>query len=392
MRVGLVIYGSLDTLSGGYLYDRKLVEQLALAGSQVDILSVAWRDYAKHLGDNFDLHWQQLLTQTPVDLLLQDELNHPSLLRTNLSRTSRLAAAALYSETKQTAPRPVVSIVHHLRSSETEHPAPLRLLYREIERVYLNSVDALLYNSRTTAATVARLLRAPKPHHVAFPAADHLPDAAPPPSAAELAARARAEGPLRLLFVGNLIRRKGLHVVLSALSRLPSGFWQLDVVGRTDADSGYTKKIARQCQAFAPGAVRFCGRLSDAELVRNYRTHHALVVPSYEGFGIVYLEAMRFGLPVIAATAGAAHEIVTTGENGFLVAPGDTHTLATCIYQLATNRERLLVMSCAAQARYARHPTWQQSMAGAVAFLTALAAPPAPAKNNHHPAPQRVEP
>jgi glycosyltransferase involved in cell wall biosynthesis len=392
MRVGLVIYGSLDTLSGGYLYDRMLVEQLVLVGSQVEVLSVAWRDYAKHLGDNFDPAWQQLLSHAPVDLLLQDELNHPSLLRANLSRISRLGAGTPYDRARHTARRPVVSIVHHLRSSETEHPAPLRLLYREIERVYLNSVDALLFNSRTTAATVAQLLRTPKPCHVAFPAADHLPDAAPPPSAAELAARARAEGPLRLLFVGNLIRRKGLHMVLSALNRLPSGFWQLDVVGRTDIDRGYTKMIAQQCQALPPGAVRFCGRLSDAELVHTYRTHHALVVPSYEGFGIVYLEAMRFGLPVIASTAGAAREIVTAGENGFLITPGDTHTLATCIYQLATNRERLLVMSCAARARYARHPTWQQSMAGAVAFLTTLAAPPATAKNNHHPAPQRVEP
>lgn len=53
VRVGLVVYGSLDTLSGGYLYDRMLVRQFLLAGHQVVLLSLAWRDYAKHLGDKF---------------------------------------------------------------------------------------------------------------------------------------------------------------------------------------------------------------------------------------------------------------------------------------------------------------------------------------------------
>ena len=52
MRVGLVIYGSLDTLSGGYLYDRKLVEQLDVLGHSVSVVALAYRDYAKHFADN----------------------------------------------------------------------------------------------------------------------------------------------------------------------------------------------------------------------------------------------------------------------------------------------------------------------------------------------------
>ena len=52
MRIGLVIYGSLDTISGGYLYDRKLVEFLLHHGDQVEIISLPWRDYTRHLMDN----------------------------------------------------------------------------------------------------------------------------------------------------------------------------------------------------------------------------------------------------------------------------------------------------------------------------------------------------
>ncbi len=53
MKIGFIIYGSLDTLSGGYLYDRKLVEYFRSQGDTVEIISVPWRNYAAHLTDNF---------------------------------------------------------------------------------------------------------------------------------------------------------------------------------------------------------------------------------------------------------------------------------------------------------------------------------------------------
>ena len=89
MRIGLLIYGSLDTLSGGYLYDRKLVEHLRQAGDSVEIVSIPWRSYPAHLADNLSLRLYRRLRDLPVDILLQDELNHPSLALVN-----RTAAAA----------------------------------------------------------------------------------------------------------------------------------------------------------------------------------------------------------------------------------------------------------------------------------------------------------
>ena len=122
----------------------------------------------------------------------------------------------------------------------------------------------------------------------------------------------------------------------------------------------------------SPNAVTFLGRLSDEQLALQYRTHHIFALPSYEGFGIVYLEAMRFGLPSIATTAGAAHELIGNGANGFLVAPGNAQALANHLRSLHSNREQLVAMSYAAQQRYIQHPTWQQSMAPAVTWLNAL--------------------
>ena len=70
------------------------------------------------------------------------------------------------------------------------------------------------------------------------------------------------------------------------------------------------------------------GTVPNARIPEYLIQSHLLVVPShYEALGIAYLEAMRFGLPVIATTAGGAHEIVEHGREGFLVAPGDADAL-----------------------------------------------------------------
>lgn len=357
MRLGLVIYGSLDTLSGGYLYDRMLVRQLALAGCSVQLVSLPWRNYASHLADNLRLDWIRRLAALEVDLLLQDELNHPSLLATNWRLRRRMCCS-------------VVSIVHHLRSSET-HPAPLLRLYRWVERHYLRSVDGFLFNSQTTRRSVESLARSRQPAHVAYPAADHLPG--PDRAPHEIARRAQAAGPLRILFVGNLIPRKGLHTLLAAVAQVDRSLWTLTIVGRTDVNSAYAKHIGATIAAMGAGAsVTLAGRLSDVELVDAYCQHQLLAVPSYEGFGIVYLEAMRWGLPVLAVTVGAAGEIVTPGLDGLLVPPDAPQLIAGHLRDLSLDRSRLLTMSLAARQRYLRHPTWAQSMGAACDWLATL--------------------
>jgi glycosyltransferase involved in cell wall biosynthesis len=108
--------------------------------------------------------------------------------------------------------------------------------------------------------------------------------------------------------------------------------------------------------------VKFSGPLQDQALVEAFRSSHVLVVPSsYEGFGIAYLEGMAFGLPAIASTAGAAGEIITHGQDGFLISPGDSRALAEHLLQLATDRHLLLGLSLAARERFLAHPTWEQS-------------------------------
>jgi glycosyltransferase involved in cell wall biosynthesis len=358
VRIGLIIYGSLDTVSGGYLYDRMLVEYLRRQGDQVEIISLPWRTYGRHLSHNLSRSLFQRLRQANLDVLLQDELNHPSLFWLN----RRLRDQVRY---------PILSIVHHLRCSEAR-PAWKNYFYRWVEQRYLTSVDGFIFNSQTTRAIVEKLTGTKRRAVVAYPGGDRL---HPNLTSNQIMVRARQSGPLRLLFVGNLISRKGLHTLLAGLARLSRDSWQLDVVGTLNVDSTYVRSIRRQIarQLVVTGLteqVTLSGSISDADLATRLAQSHLLAVPSsYEGFGIIYLEGMGFGLPAIASTAGAASEIITHGQDGFLVPPDDPATLAQHIHELSQNRERLLQMSLAARQRYALHPTWNESMGQVWQFL-----------------------
>jgi glycosyltransferase involved in cell wall biosynthesis len=113
--------------------------------------------------------------------------------------------------------------------------------------------------------------------------------------------------------------------------------------------------------------------LDNADLAEKLRTAHLLVVPSsYEGFGIVYLEGMAFGLPAIGSTAGAASEIISEGLTGHLVSPGDASVLATRLTALANDRGALLNMSLNALARYRLQPTWAQTAGEIRQFLQSM--------------------
>jgi glycosyltransferase involved in cell wall biosynthesis len=357
VRLGLVIYGDLATQTGGYLYDRRLVEHLQRAGDSVEILSLPWRSYGAHLADNLSRAFLRRLLELDVDLLLEDELNHPSLL-------------AAHGRLRRTKRFPIVSIVHHLRFSEAWSPIP-GLLYRLVERAYLQGVDAFIYNSQATRRSVERLAGIAKPFIVAPPGGDRLPA---PRADLDLQARAGEPGPLRLLFVGSLIQRKGLHVLLEALAILPAGSVSLDVVGDGARDPAYAARIQRQITRLGlAGAVRLRGALSDDGLARAYARSHVLAVPSdYEGFGIAYLEAMVFGLPVLASAAGGATEIVTPGESGFLIPPGRPHILADHLRSLAMDRPLLARLSLAAQRSALARPGWADSMESIRPFLVSL--------------------
>jgi glycosyltransferase involved in cell wall biosynthesis len=345
MRVGLLIYGSLDTLSGGYLYDRKLVSYLKAQGDVVEIISFPWSNDLCHLGHNLNQAYVHQLLHLDVDVLIQDQLNFPSLFWLNRQLRKRVSY-------------PILSLVHHLRSSEPAR-TPLSGFFRWVEKSYLRSVDGFIYNSHTTRAAVEALSGAVKPFVVAYPSGARFESGLLPPQIKERALR----DPLQILFVGNLIARKGLHTLIRALTFLPSTDWQLKIVGNAAVDPRYVDEarglVRRYCLR---GQVQFLGKVNDSALANLYRGTHILAVPSfYEGFGIVYLEAMAFGVVPIATEAGGASEIIDHRQNGYLVAVDDPQALANHIAALMKDRAQLARLGQAALEKFAHFPSWQQT-------------------------------
>lgn len=343
MRIGFVIYGSLDQRSGGYLYDRQLVKELQKTGDQLDIISIPRRSYARNIYDNFSRDLWTQLSHGDFDLLLQDELNHPSLFAHNrrLQRTRRT---------------PIVTIAHHLKSKE-DGSRPLQWLYERVERAYLNTLDGVICNSQVTRRTVQALSDVST--HVMLPGRDHI---KADMSEEDIVAKAMQGGPLRLLFLGNLIRRKSAHTLLDALEDLPQSSWRLRIVGDHRVDERYTHFLNRRISTLGSEEnVRIVGPLSADNVVEELKIANVLVIPSqYEGFGIAYLEAMGFGVVPVATTAGGASELVKHEENGFLVDPGNVEGLTRIIQGVSLDRNRLCRLSLSASQTYHAHPTWAQ--------------------------------
>jgi len=359
VRVGLVIYGSLAQVSGGYLYDRMLVQHLQRQGDEVQMFALPARPYAACLLQNFDAQFRRRLQSARLDVLLQDELNHPSLvvLNTWLRRHVRY---------------PLLAIVHHLRCEERWRPAAQRL-YRAMEARYLSSVAGVICNSAATLRAVHRTAGQILPGIVAAPGGDRF---APAITLDAIAARSVQAGALRIIFLGNLIVRKGLHCLLAALAKLPRTGWHLDVVGSAHADGGYAQRVRQQASALDIAAnIAWHGSLPDDQLSSLLAGSHVLAVPAaHEGFGIAYLEGMGFGVPALAARSGGAAEFITDGVDGWLVDAEDASQLADRLRQLAADRSQLCTAALAARRRFEQQPTWEQSMQRVRAHLLQLAA------------------
>jgi glycosyltransferase involved in cell wall biosynthesis len=148
----------------------------------------------------------------------------------------------------------------------------------------------------------------------------------------------------RLLHVGRLDRAKGIDVAVAALADLPPET-TLTIVGA--GGEAYAQSLSRQADALgAGGRVRLLGPVDPAALPALYAAADAVVFPIRweEPWGLVPLEAMGVGRPVVAVARGGARTYLRDGENSLLIPPEDPHALAGAVRRLAGDgelRERL---------------------------------------------------
>ncbi|MGC8797292.1 MAG: glycosyltransferase family 4 protein [candidate division WOR-3 bacterium] len=136
----------------------------------------------------------------------------------------------------------------------------------------------------------------------------------------------------RLLFVGRLEKRKGLEHLIRALPEVRRKFpgTNLVVIGYGPLKE-YFLRLAQELNL--QNAVQFIGPVSNTNLAGYYTSSQLLIAPAIgrEAMGIVLIEAMACGVPVIASDTSGYNEVIKNGENGILVPPGDIKRLATAI-------------------------------------------------------------
>lgn len=142
----------------------------------------------------------------------------------------------------------------------------------------------------------------------------------------------------RMLFVGRLVQEKGVCEFARALCALKDHRWEAVIVGEGDR--------AEEARALLGAAgvlerVRFTGNLASEQLAEQYRKCTFAVMPSLipESFGLVGIEAMSFGKPVVAYRSGGITEWLEDGINGFLVPHGDSAALTEKIALLMEREE-----------------------------------------------------
>ncbi|WP_026939960.1 glycosyltransferase [Humibacter albus] len=174
----------------------------------------------------------------------------------------------------------------------------------------------------------------------------------------------------RLLSVGRLVPRKGVDIVIDALARLDRDGMDAELVvlgssGGAAETAGALDdpEISRLADSAAAAGVadrvRFTGQIDQAALPRWYRSADAVVcTPWYEPFGIVPLEAMACGVPVVAAAVGGLQDTVVDGVTGLLVPPFDADATAAALTKVLTDTALSAELSRAGRARVRENYTW----------------------------------
>jgi glycosyltransferase involved in cell wall biosynthesis/peptidoglycan/xylan/chitin deacetylase (PgdA/CDA1 family) len=205
-----------------------------------------------------------------------------------------------------------------------EHPWPIRTLKSLVLRAFLRSFNGVWATGTSAVAVYDEMVHSTLPvrnlgYYVdltPFLGINHVGLSEP-----------RATG-VRLVYCGQLIRRKSVHTLLLACCGIPDP-WQLDIYG----SGPLLESLRRRVPSSAAGRVVFHGEVPFRDRGKIFQQADILVLPStFDGWGMVVVEALAAGVPVVASDAVVAGQnFIRAGENGFLFKPTDVDSLRQAI-------------------------------------------------------------
>lgn len=331
----LVQPGDPSSLTGGYIYNRRLLETLAALG---------WSTRLHRLPSSFP---------QPTPFALEEARRVLACIPAGrLVLVDGLALGGMAGLLEGEAQRLcLIALVHHPLAMETGLPAATAAALQEAEHCALEAVRGVIVTSRATARALAAYAVPASRIGVVEPGTDRAP-----------AARGSGGGALELLCVATVTPRKGHALLVEALSSLIQHDWRLTCVGSLGRCPTTVAALRRQISTQGlRERVRLLGEVDPATLARCYDRADLFVLPSYhEGYGMALAEALAHALPLVSSEAGAIPETVPAGA-ALLVPPGDSRTLAAVLARLLQEpglRERLREGAASARSLL---PDWEQA-------------------------------
>ena len=340
-RLVFAIPGDIQTRSGGYGYDRRILVELGGLGWDVTQLALPGSYPAPTAGD--------LAATATAFAAIPDR---------TLVLVDGLAFGAMPDIARAEAGRlKLVALVHHPLALEAGLPEAERERLDQSERTALGFAETVVVTSPATARELAANWGVAADRlTVALPGTDPAP-AAPGSSGVPM-----------ILAIGTLIPRKDHVTLVAALTLLADRDWRCRIVGGMDADLATTAALRDQIAASGlADRIELLGALPD--VAPEYRRADIFALASrYEGYGMVFAEAMANGLPIVACKAGAVADVVPASA-GILVRPGDVVAFADALERLLANPDLRAEMAAASHAAGEKLPSWRQSAAILAAAL-----------------------
>lgn len=336
-----IVPGPIDQVTGGYLYDRRIVEGLRALGHAVAVhelpgsFPLVGRETARAA--------EQALAGLPDGATaVVDGLAMPGIAGSLPRESRRLSLAA---------------IVHHPLFLETGLGEAEAGMLRRLEGECLPLMRRVLCTSPHTVAVLVGMGVERDRIGVVVPGTDPV----------ERAGEEREEGRWRarpgahLLTVATLTPRKGHLVLIEALASLAGLDWRLTCAGSTTRDPAAASAVRAAIARYGlEERVELVGEMPPGALGTLYRSADVFVLPSfYEGYGMALAEALAHGLPVVGTDAGAIPSTVP-GEAGILVPPGNARALADALRRLLTQEGETARLREGARRAARNLPDWSR--------------------------------
>jgi glycosyltransferase involved in cell wall biosynthesis len=287
--IHLLVPGPFDAISGGYIYDRRLVEGLRALGEDVQVVELPGRHPAPD--EEAEAGARAALAALPADArIVIDGLGLPAFLPLAQELSARRA----------------VALIHHPTALEHGAPEATRTVLRSKERALFAACARLVCTSPLTARRVAEDF-----------AVDALRIGVVEPGTDEAPRAAGSGGPgCAILSVGTLVPRKGHDVLLRALALLTDLEWSLTIAGDDRRDPTHAHGLRALAEELGIAArIAFAGEVEGAALDALYhRADLFALATRWEGYGMAAAEAMARGLPLAITAGGAIAEVVAPGS------------------------------------------------------------------------------